>query len=626
MIDVREIKQSTNESYVIDTLIHLDDAYYNGEELISDAAYDEIRKDAQNKWPNNSYFKNVGAMVRGHEIKHTHPIGSLDQYHEGELCKWIDKHGQKPYTVSEKLDGASLTLTFVGGKLKFAATRGDGFIGKDITRHAINIENIPKIISTKSVVDIRGEAIIKKQNEAIIKELLLQTKGREYKNLRNIVNGLLNAEEIPEIIYPYIDFVAYDIVDSLENKNTQFETLDKLGFDIPVFVSILPVFNSELSENNLTSLLNAWRNSSIYEIDGVVVEFTESKDRVDLFPTDTDVNPGYAFKWKVGAEDNRAFSPVIDVEWNVTKDNFIKPVVLIEPVDLVGVTIQRLSGFNAKFIQDNGIGVGAIVEFTRSGDVIPHILSVPTKVEPKLPDIDWVWSETKVDAIATEDNIESHLLKLTFFFSALEIDSLKDASIKKLVDAGHETIEDIIQLSKDNFENILGKNGIKAFDSLHSKLNNVKLYQLMGAYPYIGRGFGERRSKALLAGVSDWKTCSLEDIINIEGFETKTAELFLSNRQKFIDFLEKLNKYITFIEDVKIEGNLSGKSFAFTGIRLKDAEAKIISLGGEIHDGVKKGTTYLVAKDPNASSGKLDKARKQGTQVIGIAELENLLN
>jgi|688.fasta_scaffold03827_17 DNA ligase (NAD+) len=618
-------KEDLDEVRLIQVLLELDDAYFNGEELVDDDKYDELKRYAEITFPDNGYFKAVGSTVRGAEIKHANPVGGLNQIHEGELQKsWLTKHRKKQHVVSEKLDGASATLTYVGGKLRCAATRGDGVYGKDITRHVLNIPNIPKEISSNDVFDIRGELIIRKLNFEAIKFVLLKTKGREYKNLRNTVNGLLNAKDIPDQAYCFIEFVAYDISGSKTDKTAQFDRLDEFGFQTPKYM-----YTTTIVEEILTNILNRFREVSYFEIDGVVGELDAYEDRKDLFPTLSDPNPNYAFKWKVGADDNLAIGHVTGVEWNISKHDLAKPVVLIEPVDINGITVKRLSGFNAAFIFNSGIGPGAQVKFTRSGDVIPHILETVVRVEPQMPDMEWEWNETEVDAIVIASTPEAHLRRLTYFFATLKVDNLKEASLSKFIEAGITDIQDIIDTPIEAWVELLGKNGEKAYNSLHSRLNSVELATLMGAWPYFGRGFGTRKSRALLLGVVDWAVCTIEEIVLVEGFSVKTAVVFLKGREKFKSFKEwllaALNIDVIMPSTTQIEGRLTGQSFAFTGVRLKDAEAQLEKLGAIIHDGVKKGTTYLVAKDPNASSNKLEKARSQGTKVIGIDELQQII-
>ena len=617
---------SESEKNVIATLSKLADAYFNGEPLVSDKEFDELYKFAKDTWPENGYFRQVGSKVRGAEIKHNMPVAGLKQlYTVEEVQAWAKGGGLG--VASSKLDGSSATITYVNGNLHSAATRGDGIYGKDITRHILNFPGVPISISRVETLDIRGELIISKDNFPKVQELLLKLKGREYKNARNTIVGLINGKEIHDEVFQHLEFVAYDIAGSVDNKDNQFLELETLGFTIPEWRHGIEI--DTLNEEYLSLLMKELKDESEYDCDGIVIELWSGKRRKDLMPTEDDLNPGYAFKWKPNPEEAMRTSKVIGIEWNVSKDNYIKPVVLIEPVDLGGVTIKRLSGFNMAFITDNMISTGAIIKFCRSGDVIPHIVEVIEKATVlDLPSLEWEWNETTVDAVAVEDTPRAHLLRLKAFFNGLEVDNLQDASLEKLVLAGYDDITSIIEATEDELIYELGKNGSKSYQSLHKVLQDCELATLMGSYPSFGRGFGKRKAKMLLDGVEDWSTVTHEDITKVDGFSDKSAKVFLHGREKFFSFFSYMinEGWIVLKAERQLSGPLSGQSFAFTGVRSKEAEDKIIAQGGIVHDGVKKDTTYLVAKDPKASSGKLEKARKQGTKVVSLLELGDIID
>jgi len=618
---------SESEVNVIATLSKLADAYFNEEPLVPDEAFDELYKFAKDSWPDNGYFRQVGSSVRGAEIKHNMPVAGLKQlYTVDEVKDWGKSGGLG--VASSKLDGGSGTITFVKGKLLNAATRGDGIFGKDITRHIINFPGVAQSIPSLETLDIRGELIISKADFPKVQQLLLKLKGREYKNARNTVIGLINASEIPEEVFPYLQFVAYDIAGSELDKDEQFWELERLGFKVPKWRGEIEV--DRLDEEYLNMLMKELKDESEFDCDGIVIELWNGKRRKDLMPTADDLNPGYAIKWKVNGEEGMRTSPCIGIEWNVSKDNYLKPVVLIEPVDLNGVTIKRLSGFNMAFIADNMISTGAVIKFCRSGDVIPHIVEVIQKATSlDLPDIDWDWNETTVDAVAANDTLQAKLLKVKSFFNSLKVDNLQEASLQKLFDAGYDTIEAIIDLTAYAWEEILGKNGIKSHDSLEAKLKNVELGELMGSWPYFGRGFGVRKAKALIEGIKDFRTTDLAEIKEVHGFSNKMAVKFLSGRERFETFLLYHQKcdIIHLIEPkATTEGRLSGMRFACTGVRFKDEQIELLeSLGAIIHDGVKSDTTHLVAKDPSKSSNKLEKAVKNGTIIISLAQLDDII-
>ncbi|MEM2159479.1 MAG: BRCT domain-containing protein [Candidatus Nitrosotenuis sp.] len=624
-----EAPETFEKDEILSSLINFDEAYYNDEPLISDAEYDELRAFAEQSWPNDSYFLQTGSAVRGTKVKHPNPVGGLNQVNADGLTRWLESKKAAEYVVSEKLDGSSVTLSYVNGKLRIALTRGDGIYGSDCTRHVLSMRDVP--INIGSVVEapsfeVRGEIIIKKEHEQIVKELLLKANGREYKNLRAIANGLINAKDIPSAVFPYLRFVAYGLSLPQYDYSAQLNILDSYGFKIPRN-SVL----TQLNESLLTKTLIEWRETSKYEIDGVVVQINNAgiRNALDI----KDKRPQFAFKWKVADENNEAVTTVTGIEWKASQYSYLIPTVLLEPVELCGATIKRAAGFNAAYIKNNGVGVGAKVRITRSGDVIPYILNVEESVEPLLPDVPFHWSKTGIDAIANDESEATKLLKIKRFFNKLEIDQMQDATIKTLVENEIDSISKIIMLSREDWYKYIGRNGEKAYDSLHRKLEYIYMWELMGAFPSFGRGFGDRRAKLLCDvfgdGVLD---VTLTDIMTVNGFSEITAQIYLDGLEDFIPFLEWCieKRFVTIKADIKknvTNGKLSGKKFVFTGFRSNELKEQIESLGGEVQDGIKKDTTHLVAKDASkTTSGKFKKAIEQGIVVIGREFLIEMLS
>jgi NAD-dependent DNA ligase len=374
------------------------------------------------------------------------------------------------------------------------------------------------------------------------------------------------------------------------------------------------------------------RENSLYEIDGVVFEYDEYSKRKELGFHESSRNPKFAFKWKTRAIDNIAQSLCIGVEWNMSKHLYWKPTVLIEATELCGITVQRLSGFNAKFIKDNGIGIGAIIEFTRAGDVIPHILAVSNPVEWSQPLGEWVWSESEIDAISLDDSDDAQLLKLLHFAQSLEVESLKEGTMLKLMADGHDGILDIVNLPREYWSDRIGRNGEKAYDSLHAKLQDIYLWELIGSWPYFGRGLGKRRAKQITDALGE--SCinaTVEQLIAIPGFQEKTAQTFLGGLDRFVESVNWLleRKFIKFKKEEEVieqkTGKLTGEKFVFTGFRSSELEEKIVKLGGELQDKVKKDTTYLVVKDLSKTSNKTKQAEELNIKIVDPLQLEELL-
>lgn len=368
---------------IIEVLKTADDLYFNDlDSFLTDNQYDALKQYAQRLAPTDAYFTGVGSAVRGGKVKLPFTMGSLNQVYQGDYAKWVNNNSLQSelVVISDKLDGASNMILYdAKGNLQIAYSRGDGMMGADITRHISKIHNVPKKINNNGeLIAIRGETIIAPARFNEMKALPNRVGRREYKNPRNMVSGLMNSSEVNPVVYQYIDVIAYEIVGSSLSKIDQLKKLKQLGFSVVHYVSNNA---GEMNDDSLTNMLNTVRKFSPYELDGIVIEINSASVRERL-KTD-DLNPGYAVKFKVADASNLAITTVKEVEWNVSKDGYLKPRVRIEPVDLVGVTIQHATGFNAKFIKDNQIGPGAKIRITRSGDVIPYILGVeePMPVE-----------------------------------------------------------------------------------------------------------------------------------------------------------------------------------------------------------------------------------------------------
>lgn len=359
-------------------LLIADDQYSNtSKPVMTDEQYDALYLFCKTSDPSNSYFYGVGSEVRGGKIKLPYTMGSLTQAYVGDTQKWIAqfKLSDETITITEKLDGISTLIIYDStGKLQIAYSRGDGTEGADITRHVSKITSVPKNVGRSLAV--RAEIIFKKSDWEIVKTKIKRSGGAFYKNARNATAGLMNASESDPTAYQYLSVVAYEILNEQDNKNTQLDKLEDVGFETPRAVSR---DGSVCTDDILTALLNKWRDETDYEIDGIVLDVNKLDLRKKINPSRSTLNPEYARKFKVADASNNAIATVIEVQWNVSKNGYLKPRVKIEPVELVGVTVQHATGFNAKFIYENKIGPGAKIRITRSGDVIPFLLGV---VEP----------------------------------------------------------------------------------------------------------------------------------------------------------------------------------------------------------------------------------------------------
>lgn len=619
-------------SQIIEVLQSADDLYSNdGESFLTDEQYDTLKRYAHGLEPGNVYFTGIGSGVRGSKVKLPFKMGSLTQVYEGETEEWIAKYNldDDQVVVTEKLDGVSVLVVYnEKGKLQIAYSRGDGLEGADVTRHISKMKSVPQTVKNMTVV--RAEAIISKKSFKKVQPLAKSRSGKPYKNARNMMAGVMNASENDEVVYKFIDVVGYEVIRPAGiPKRQQLKLLAENGFITPKFCSAPGKwFNDE----KLAGILEEYRDDSNYEIDGLVLDVDNAERRQKINPTKDTLNPEYARKFKIADASNLAIATVKEVQWNVSKDGYLKPRVKIEPVELVGVTVQHATGFNAKFIKDNKIGPGAKIKITRSGDVIPFILGVEKPAKAQMPTEDAEWTKTGVDLVLKNagDNKTVKFEQLNDFFASIDAPNLREGNLKKIFDAGFETPEEIIELTQEDFASLLGSQvmGKKVFTGLREKLTNIPLYVLMGSHPAFGRGVGVRKMKKLYEAFEGrMEMCkSVPNITQVEGFDHKTASKVANGWPAFVKFRERTKKYIKVAAyEAKKTGSLSGSSFCFTGFRSKELEAAIEELGGKVSSSVSSKLTYLVAEDKDSTSGKAKKARELGVKVIGPEELRQLV-
>ena len=593
---------------------HLDDKYYNtGEDSeFTDEQYD-ILKDIIINY-DKIEKKKVGAKIRedNNRVKLPYWLGSLDKIKAEDLNKlenWKKKNNQAEYILENKLDGISCLLFYDNEKVKLY-TRGDGIIGADISHILEYIKNIPLL---KNKISIRGELIIK---DKIFKEKY----SKDNSNARNMVSGLVNAKSLRDGIED-VEFIAYEIILDEEKQLKPLEQLQILKKEGFIVVNNIIIKNDELSIDNLSEILVEHKSKSEYDIDGIIIQGNKEyiRNKKD--------NPKYAVAFKMTITDNLIEAEVEEIEWNISKHKLLKPRIKIKPVNLNGITITYASGFNAKYIVEKSIGKGSIIEITRSGDVIPFIVSViKASKEPDMPRVSYKWNENNVDIIVEEDEENIAEIKMiSSFFSNMGIKNISDATVEKIYKSGYDTLVKIFKAKKDDFEKIEGfqkKLSDKIYTNIHNGLKNITKDVLLGSSG-IFEGIGKRKLKVLFDNFSDILDIKISDkemlekIISIEGFSDKTAEKIIINLNRAKKFLEEVKPYVVY-ESIKEEytEKLKDITVLFSGFRNEELENQIILNGGKMLTSVSKNLKILIVKDKEGSSSKIEKARKLNIEIL----------
>ena len=599
---------------------YLDDKYYNtGEKTeFTDEQYD-ILKDIIVKYDKGEK-KKVGAKIRedNNRVKLPYWLGSLDKIkaeEENKLDNWLKKNKTDKYTIENKLDGISCLFISDFDKICLY-TRGDGFVGANISHILKYIKNIP-LSFPKSKVVIRGELII---NEKVFKEKY----AKDSANPRNMVSGLVNAKTLKEGIED-VEFIAYEIItdDKTQLKPTkQLRVLKEYGFKV---VHNLILNQDELDVEKLSEILLDNKRNSEYEIDGIIIQ-----SDTEYVRNEKD-NPKYAFAFKMSMEDNFIEAEVEEVIWNISKHKLIKPKIRIKPVNLNGVTITFASAFNAKFVVENSLGNGAKVVLTRSGDVIPFIIRIikPAK-KPDMPDLVYKWNDSNVDIIVEDDEEHvSDIKMISSFFSGMGIKNISDATVEKIYNHGYTSLLDIFKATKDDFEKIDGfqkKLAEKIYNNIHEGLKDTSIDILLGSSGIFGEGIGKRKLKVLFENFPDILDTNVSEkemskkICDIEGYSEKTAEKIILNLDKARKFIKNIDPYITFENKKNKTEKLKGLSVLFSGFRNEDLEKEITDNGGKISTSVSKNLNILIVKDKTSASSKIEKAKKLNIEILLMEE------
>jgi len=649
-----------------DVMEKASDAYYNkGKQLLTDDVFDMVKEYLRGLDPAHPALFVIGAPVHGTKVDLPFWMGSLEKIRDDPkaLGRWISKY-PGTVVVSDKLDGNSgMAVYYSDGSVRLYS-RGDGYIGQDVSGLVEKIRGLPKsdavfklpfvkapVASAKKdntiVLAVRGEIIISKAGWEKIKH-----KGAM---ARNVAAGAMHAKKADPDITKYLDFVAYELMEPKALPHVGLGKLAESGF----LVTDNAIMSTEnMTMDSLSQRLIRRRQESEYEIDGLVVIHNEMHKVVK------GKNPAYGFAIKTILTHDEAEVIVTEVEWNVSKDGFLKPLVKFDPVQLSGASIRKATGFNAQFIEQNVIGPGAHIVIIRSGDVIPYIVRVLQKAtEPSFPTIPWKWNETHVDAVLNASAMGSgvegtsevakdmQLKKMEHFISHMGVKGVGSGLLAKMYDNGVITIKQLVHVKVAELVKMSGIQQ-KTADNIYEALEKVRkpknCVDLMVSCNLFGRGLGKKKIELVVKAFPDIvkeKTPTYEQVVALDGMGSVFAR----------QFVDQLPEYYAFVKDIgvtcsmaaaapvaafaamNINANATAAAAAapkpalsitvvFTGFRDTGLEEALTLRGGKVTTSVSKNTSVVVAKDPSDESGKVTKAKSLGIPVMTATEFKKTYN
>ena len=649
--------------------------YENSSSKISDAEYDELKKEILLLEQNNEFLKSKESpsVVVGHKPSknfkkdlHKVPMLSLSNAFtendllnfEKKILNFLSKNSDFKiyYSAEPKIDGISASLTYKEGKFYKGLSRGDGKEGEDITENLATISDIPKVISSKSFpkeIDIRGEVFIQNSDFEKLNE--------KFANPRNAASGSLrqkNSNDTKKIPLKFIAYTyGYERGLSVDNQFDFLKKLSEWGFKTNQLNKLISGVKNLIE--NYNQIENKRANLD-FDIDGIVYKVNDFTIQKRLG------NVANAPRWAIAHKfsSNKATSKILDIEIQVGRTGALTPVAKIKPINIGGVVVSNATLHNEDEINRKDIRIGDTVVIERAGDVIPHIISVDIKKRLK-DSIKFIFpkkcpscgSETikefnmvtkKIDAVrrcSSEgyycEKISIEKLKHFVSKEAFNIDGFG----KKIVESFWKLKfikypQDIFKLNYDKIEKLEGW-GKLSVENLKYSINQKKNISLERFIYSLGiRHIGLENAKLLskhFVSFLKFKNLSqskkYSDLLNIDGIgdtQIKSIKSFFANEVnlKVLDELEKvlIIKNTTF---KKIDGLLKDKTFLVTGklngISRAEAKSLIEVNSGTTVSTVSKKLNYLIIGE-KPTKKKVDNAKQLKIKVINQSEFLKMLN
>lgn len=628
------------------------EAYYQrDEEIISNLEYDRLYDQLQALEKETGIVLSGSPTVRvGYEVvsglpkeRHPSPMLSLDKTKDVTALKdWL---GDKAGLLSWKLDGLTIVMSYEGGKLTKAVTRGDGITGEVITNNARVFENIPLTIPEKGPVTVRGEAVISYRDFEKINETIGDADAR-YKNPRNLCSGTVRQLNNEITAGRHVKFYAFSLAEGKDAqfRHQQFEWMKEQGFETVEYVKV----NADTVEeavNGFQERIGAFPLPS----DGLVLTFDDIEYGRSLGATAKFPRDSIAFKWK----DEMRETTLREILWNVSRTGLINPIAIFEPVELEGTTVSRASVHNLSIVKELALGEGDEIRVYKANMIIPQVAENLTRsgtAQP--PDKCPVCGS---DTVIEDDNgVETlhcpnpecpakRIKAFTHFVSrnAMNIEGLSEATLERLVDEGMvREFADLFDLGKwrDRIVTMEGF-GEKSFDNLTAaaeKASHTTPARLLFGLGIPNIGVANARMIARECG-DDWdRICSLteEELTAIDGIGAVMASGYV----KFFHDGEKLKLLSHLMPKLELvkesnEGRsdqLAGLTFVITGkvehFDNRDAlKAAVEKAGGKTSSAVSSKTDYLINNDISSGSSKNRKAKELGIPIITEEEFLKMI-
>ena len=645
-------KRSIEE--LIETLNEASAAYYDeASEIMSNYEYDVLYDELESLeketgyTPLNSPTKNVGYTVQSELPKERHRsrMLSLDKTKSREeLAAWL---GDYEGLLSWKLDGLTVVLTYEGGELVKAVTRGNGDIGEVITPNARVFVNVPKHIPYKGHAVIRGEAVITYEEFDRINEAIDDADAK-YKNPRNLCSGSVRQLNSKITAERNVRFYAFtlseaDGVDYEGLRSNQMKWMAEQGFDVVEYVK---VDNKSIFEaiDNYAERVHSFEIPS----DGLVLTLEDLEYAATLGTTAKFPRDSLAFKWA----DQQAETILREIEWSPSRTGLLNPIAIFDPVELEGTTVKRASVHNLNIMETLKLGIGDTITVYKANMIIPQIGDNLTKsgnieLPSHCPVCDGtteikLMTGTKVLTCTNPNCLAKQVKRFSLFVSrdALNIEGLSEQTLLKFIGLGYiKSFADIFRLESHRDEIVeLDGFGKKSYDKLSSSIEKARhtvptrILVALGI-PGVGVTTAAQIARACENKWAKISSLSYGELIAINGIGEVMArdyEAFFAdehNKSVVLDLVGELD----IDESYEKAGEaLSGEIFVITGSlehykSRTELKKEIEAQGGKVAGSVSKNTSYLVTNNPESGSSKNKAAAELGVKIITEDEIRTML-
>lgn len=626
---------------------------------VSDAEYDKLYRELvelEKEFPEdilpNSPTHRVGDLVLDgfEKYRHEYPLFSLQDAFSREELDAFDRRikaefPQADYLAELKIDGLSISLTYINGRLRVGATRGDGTVGENITENLKRVRDIPLHLPENIDLTVRGECYLPKASFKTINAERRENGKTEFANPRNAAAGTLRQLDTKVVAKRKLATFIYQEAGptAASSQEAVLESFAKLGFT----VNPRHIISSSMDAIwQFIEDVAKERAELAYDIDGVVIKVNSLALQEALGFTVK--APRWAIAYKFPAEEKTA--EILSVDWTVGRTGVVTPTANLTPVQLAGTTVSRATLHNVDYIAEKDIRIGDIVVVYKAGDIIPAVLHVvENKRDQQVPlPIPTVCPSCQSELIHFEDEVALRCVnprcpaqlkeKLIHFASrdAMNIIGLGPAIVEKLFTAELICdVADIYQLTPENLMQLGGikeKSATKLYKAIQASKANSAEKLLFG----LGiRHVGSKASRLLMErfeSLEQLAAADFDDIAAIDGLGIVIAESLktyfaTAGAQKLLIELKTAGLNLTYLgKKTASDAALTGMTIVLTGklanLTRSQAKEKLQSLGANVAGSVSKKTSLVIAGSDAGS--KLEKAKTLGIEIKDEAWLESL--